>query len=166
MKKLFSLFAALIMSASINAAQFEGVIKYLKQDLPESADCQKVHVAFMGNDMAVPMAKAYATMIALDTEDNMIPAMFAKIHEMKQTPRDEAELRQVFIDNGLDAKKFDATYNGFAVNSMQKRFDKQLDASTLTGVPGVLVNNKYIVKPEKITRYEEYNPLVNYLLTL
>ena len=51
MKKLFSLFAALIMSASINAAQFEGVIKYLKQDLPESADCQKVHVAFMGNDM-------------------------------------------------------------------------------------------------------------------
>lgn len=199
MKKLFSLFAALILSASVNAAQFEegthykildvakadkpvvteffsfycphcykfeGVIKYLKKDLPESADFQKVHVAFMGNDMAVPMAKAYATMIALDAEESMIPAMFTKIHEMKQTPKNEAELRQVFIDNGVDSKKFDAAYNGFAVNSMQKRFDKQFDASTLTGVPGVLVNNKYIVKPEKITSYEEYNQLVNYLLTL
>lgn len=199
MKKLFSLFTALIMSASINAAQFEegthykildvakadkpvvteffsfycphcykfeGVIKYLKQDLPESAEFQKVHVAFMGNDMAVPMAKAYATMVALGTEESMIPAMFAQIHEMRQTPKDESELRQVFINNGIDAKKFDAAYNGFAVNSMQKRFDKEFDASTLTGVPGVLVNNKYIVKPEKITSYEEYNQLVNYLLTL
>ncbi len=88
----------------------------------------------MGNDMAVPMAKAYATMIALDAEESMIPAMFTKIHEMKQTPKNEAELRQVFIDNGVDSKKFDAAYNGFAVNSMQKRFDKQFDASTLTGV--------------------------------
>lgn len=105
-------------------------------------------------------------MIALDTEDNMVPAMFAKIHEKQQTPRNEAELRQIFIDNGVDAKKFDAAYNGFAVNSMQKRFDKQFDASTLTGVPGVLVNNKYIVKPDQIKSYEEYNQLVNYLLTL
>ncbi|CAH6797238.1 Thiol:disulfide interchange protein DsbA [Vibrio chagasii] len=199
MKKLFSLFAALIMSASVNAAQFEegthykildvakadkpvvteffsfycphcykfeGVIKYLKEDLPETASFQKVHVAFMGNNMAVPMAKAYATMIALDAEESMVPAMFAQIHEKQKTPRDEAELRQVFIDNGVDAKKFDAAYNSFAVNSMQKRFDQQFDASTLTGVPGVLVNNKYIVKPDQIKSYEEYNQLVNYLLAL
>ncbi|CAH7314372.1 Thiol:disulfide interchange protein DsbA [Vibrio chagasii] len=199
MKKLFSLFAALIMSASINAAQFEegthykildvakaekpvvteffsfycphcykfeGVIKYLKEDLPETANFQKVHVAFMGNNMAVPMAKAYATMIALDAEESMVPAMFAQIHERQKTPRDKAELRQVFIDNGVDAKKFDAAYNSFAVNSMQKRFDQQFDASTLTGVPGVLVNNKYIVKPDQIKSSEEYNQLVNYLLTL
>ena len=146
--------------------KFEGVIKYLKEDLPETASFQKVHVAFMGNNMAVPMAKAYATMIALDAEESMVPAMFTQIHEKQKTPRDEAELRQVFIDHGVDAKKFDAAYNRFAVNSMQKRFDQQFDASTLTGVPGVLVNNKYIVKPDQIKSYEEYNQLVNYLLTL
>lgn len=199
MKKLFSLFATLIMSASVSAAKFEegthykildvakaekpvvteffsfycphcykfeGVIKYLKEDLPESASFQKVHVAFMGNNMAVPMAKAYATMIALDAEETMVPAMFAQIHEKQKTSRDEAELRQVFIDNGVDANKFDTAYNSFAVNSMQKRFDQQFDASTLTGVPGVLVNNKYIVKPDQIKSYEEYNQLINYLLTL
>ena len=92
--------------------------------------------------------------------------MFGQIHEKQKTPRDEAELRQVFIDNGVDANKFDTAYNSFAVNSMQKRFDQQFDASTLTGVPGVLVNNKYIVKPDQIKSYEEYNQLVSYLLTL
>ena len=139
--------------------KFEGVIKYLKADLPKSASFQKVHVAFMGNNMAVPMAKAYATMIALDAEESMVPAMFAQIHEKQQTPKNEAELREIFIDNGIDAKKFDAAYNSFAVNSMQKRFDKEFDQSTLTGVPGVLVNNKYIVKPDQIKSYEEYNQL-------
>ncbi len=38
--------------------------------------------------------------------------MFAKIHEKQQTPKLEAQLRQIFIDNGVDAKKFDAAYNG------------------------------------------------------
>ena len=49
---------------------------------------------------------------------------------------------------------------------MQRKFDIQFEASTLTGVPGVLVNNKYIVKPNAIRSYDEYNQLVNYLLAL
>lgn len=146
--------------------KFEGVIEQLKPSMPTEAKFEKVHVAFMGNKMAVPMAKSYATMIALGVEDKMVAAMFKQIHELRQAPKNEAALRQIFIDYGVDAKKYDAAYNSFAVNSMQKRFDKQFEASTLTGVPGVLVNNKYIVKPDNIKSFEEYNQLVNYLLTL
>ena len=92
--------------------------------------------------------------------------MFAQIHQKRQAPKDEAELKQIFVENGVDGKKFDAAYNSFAVNSMQKTFDKQFKQSTLTGVPGVLVNNKYIVLPNEIRSYDEYNDLVKYLLTL
>lgn len=146
--------------------KFEGVIEQLKSSMPTEAKFEKVHVAFMGSKMAVPMAKSYATMIALGVEDKMVAAMFKQIHELRQAPKDEVALRQIFIDYGIDAEKYDAAYNSFAVNSMQKRFDKQFEASTLTGVPGVLVNNKYIVKPDNIKSFEEYNQLVNYLLTL
>ncbi|MGF1754152.1 thiol:disulfide interchange protein DsbA/DsbL [Vibrio makurazakiensis] len=146
--------------------KFEAVVENLKPSLPESASFEKVHVAFMGNNMAVPMAKSYATMMSLGVEKEMVPAMFNQIHQLRQAPKDEAALRQLFIDNGVEAKKFDAAYNSFAVNSMQKRFDKQFEASTLTGVPGVLVNDKYIVKADQIKSYEEYNQLVNFLLTL
>ena len=199
MKKLFTLFSALMLAFSVQATsfeegkyynvldvtksttpkvteffsfycphcyKFEAVIKSLKPALPKNVKFEKVHVAFMGNKMAVPMAKSYATMVALGVEDTMVPAMFKHIHELGQRPKDEAELRQIFIDNGVDAKKYDATYNNFVVNSMQRNFDKQFEASTLTGVPGVLVNNKYIVKPDAIRSYDEYNQLVNYLLTL
>ncbi|WGV98512.1 thiol:disulfide interchange protein DsbA/DsbL [Vibrio sp. YMD68] len=146
--------------------KFEGVVENLKPALPDDARFEKVHVAFMGNNMAIPMAKSYATMVALDVEKEMVPAMFKQIHQLRQAPKDEAALRQLFVDYGVDGKKFDSAYNGFVVNSMQREFDKQFEASTLTGVPGVLVNNKYIVVPDSIKSYEEYNALVNYLLTL
>ncbi|MGR5067701.1 MULTISPECIES: thiol:disulfide interchange protein DsbA/DsbL [Vibrio] len=146
--------------------KFEAVVENLKSALPEDASFEKVHVAFMGSDMAVPMAKSYATMVSLGVEKSMVPVMFAQIHQMRQAPRDEVELKQIFVDNGVDAKKFDAAYNSFAVNSMQKQFDKKFEESTLTGVPGVLVNNKYIVLANEIRSYDEYNELVNYLLTL
>ncbi|MGP8305729.1 thiol:disulfide interchange protein DsbA/DsbL [Vibrio sp. YIC-376] len=146
--------------------KFESLIANLKPALPEQARFEKVHVAFMGGNMAVPMAKSYATMVSLGVEDKMIPAMFAQIHQKREAPKDESELKRIFTDNGVDAKKFDAAYNSFAVNSMQKRFDQQFKESTLTGVPGLIVNNKYIVIPNEIRSYDEYNELVNYLLTL
>lgn len=146
--------------------KFEPVIDNLKASLPDSATFEKVHVAFMGSDMAVPMAKSYATMVAIDAEKTMVPAMFKQIHELRSAPQNEQALRQVFIDNGVDADQFDSAYNSFVVNSMQRGFDKQFEKSTLTGVPGVLVNDKYIVKPDQIRSFEEYNQLVNYLLTL
>ncbi|WED24577.1 thiol:disulfide interchange protein DsbA/DsbL [Vibrio sp. JC009] len=199
MKKLFTLFSALVLSFAANAAQFtegkhykvldleaskqplvteffsfycghcykfEGVIAQLKENIPENARFQKVHVAFMGSKMAVPMAKAYATMVVLKNEKKMIPAMFRQVQDLRQDPKNVEELRQIFIDNGTDPKKFDAAFNGFAVDSMQKRFDKQFNNSELTGVPGVVVNNKYVVDAGSINTIGEYIDLVNYLLKM
>ncbi|MDB1125822.1 thiol:disulfide interchange protein DsbA/DsbL [Vibrio algarum] len=145
---------------------FEPVMEGLKDELPNGAKFQKVHVSFMGNSMAIPMAKAYATMVALKVEDQVVMPMFKQIHDFKNAPSNVSELRQIFVDNGVSGEKFDSTFNGFAVDSMQKRFDKQFKATGLTGVPGVVVNNKYIVKADEIKTIDEYYQLVNYLLTL
>ena len=143
---------------------FEPIIQQLKQQLPKDAKLQKNHVSFMGGKMGLPMSKAYATMIALKVEDKMVPVMFNRIHNMRKPPRDEAELRQIFIDEGIDAKKFDAAYNGFAVDSMVRRFDKAFKDSGLSGVPAVIVNNRYLVEAQGINGLDEYFELVNFLL--
>ncbi|MCG9554944.1 thiol:disulfide interchange protein DsbA/DsbL [Vibrio sp. Isolate31] len=143
---------------------FEPIIQQLKQQLPKDAKLQKNHVSFMGGNMGLPMSKAYATMIALKVEDKMVPVMFNRIHNMNKPPRDEAELRQIFLDEGVDAKKFDAAFKGFAVDSMVRRMDKQFENSGLTGVPAVIVNNKYLVQAQGIKSTEEYFELVNFLL--
>ncbi|CAK1752890.1 thiol:disulfide interchange protein DsbA [Vibrio crassostreae] len=143
---------------------FEPIIQQLKQQLPKDAKLQKNHVSFMGGNMGLPMSKAYATMIALKVEDKMVPVMFNRIHTMNKPPRDEAELRQIFLDEGVDAKKFDAAYNGFAVDSMVRRFDKAFKDSGLSGVPAVIVNNRYLVEAQGISSLDEYFELVNFLL--
>lgn len=145
---------------------FEPIIQQLKKQLPEGAKLQKNHVSFMGGNMGPSMSKAYATMVALKVEDKMVPVMFNRIHNMRKAPRDDAELRQIFIDEGVDAKKFDAAFKGFAVDSMVRRMDKQFENSGLTGVPAVIVNNKYLVQAQGIKSTEEYFALVDYLLTL
>ncbi|MEZ8241360.1 thiol:disulfide interchange protein DsbA/DsbL [Vibrio splendidus] len=143
---------------------FEPIIQQLKQQLPKDAKLQKNHVSFMGGTMGLPMSKAYATMIALKVEDKMVPVMFNRIHTMNKPPRDEAELRQIFLDEGVDAKKFDAAYNGFAVDSMVRRFDKAFKDSGLSGVPAVVVNNRYLIDAQGINSLDEYFELVNFLL--
>ena len=143
---------------------FEPIIQQLKQQLPKDAKLQKNHVSFMGGNMGLPMSKAYATMIALKVEDKMVPVMFNRIHTMNKPPRDEAELRQIFLDEGVDAKKFDAAYNGFAVDSMVRRFDKAFKDSGLSGVPAVVVNNRYLIDAKGINSLDEYFELVNFLL--
>ncbi|MDR9827113.1 thiol:disulfide interchange protein DsbA/DsbL [Vibrio sp. FNV 38] len=143
---------------------FEPIIAQLKAQLPEGVKLHKNHVSFMGGSMGPSMSKAYATMLALKIEDKMAPILFNRIHNMNKAPRDDAELRQIFLDEGVDAKKFDATFNGFAVDSMVRRFDKQFKDSGLTGVPAVIVNNQYLVEAGSITSIDEYMELVNFLV--
>lgn len=145
---------------------FEPIIQQLKAQLPADAKFQKNHVSFMGGNMGESMSKAYATMVALKIEDKMTPVMFNRIHNMRKAPKNDEELRQIFLDEGVDAKKFDAAFKGFAVDSMVRRFDKQFKDSGLSGVPAVVVNNKYLVDAQSIKTLDEYFALVNYLLTL
>ncbi len=146
--------------------QFEPFIEKLQNQLPKNVEYKKAHVSFMGRDMGVPMAKAYATMVLLKVEDKMIPYMFDQIHRKGNAPKDEQALRQMFIDNGIDGEKFDAAYKSFAADSMQRNYDRLFAEAKLQGVPSVVVNNKYLVKTTGIKSFDEYMALVNYLLTL
>ncbi|NAW63056.1 MULTISPECIES: thiol:disulfide interchange protein DsbA/DsbL [Vibrio] len=144
---------------------FEPIIKQLKEQLPAEVRLQKNHVSFMGGNMGKSMSKAYATMLALNVEDQMLPVMFNRIHNQRKAPKNDQELRQIFTDEGIDGAKFDAAFNGFAVDSMVRRFDKQFQDSGLTGVPAVVVNNRYLVQAQGIKTVDEYFELVNFLLT-
>jgi thiol:disulfide interchange protein DsbA len=145
---------------------FESLIQQLKQELPSGAELQKNHVSFMGGNMGLNMSKAYATMVSLKVEDTLLPIMFDRIHVKRLPPKNAAELRQIFTDNGVNGDKFDAAFNGFAVDSMVRRFDQTFDDSGLTGVPSVVVNGKYQVLTNDIDSFEKYAELVKYLLTL
>ncbi|MDO6544365.1 DsbA family protein [Photobacterium sanguinicancri] len=143
---------------------FEPMIKELKKTLPENAKFQKNHVSFMGGPMGKSLSKAYATSLTLGIDDKMTPVLFNRIHGMQNAPRNDAELRQIFLDEGVKAEDYDGAFNSFAVNSMVNRYNKAFQDSGLTGVPAVVVNNKYLVQTGEIESADEYFELVNFLL--
>lgn len=143
----------------------QDLMTQLKKNLPEGTPFQKNHVSFMGGQMGKALNRAYATMIMLDVEDKLVPEIFNRIQNTKTPPRTEAELRQIFIDAGVDPKKFDGSFNSFAANAMANRFDKSFQDSGLTGVPAVIVNGKYHVTPKTLKSEDDYFKLVNFLLT-
>lgn len=145
---------------------FEPLIQQLKTKIPDNAKFQKSHVSFMGGNMGTSMSKAYATSVTLGIDDKMIPVLFSQIHQANKPPRNDEELRQIFLDNGVKAEDFDGAFNSFAVNSMVNRFNKGFRDSGLTGVPAVVVNNKYLVKTDKVKSADEYFELINFLLKL
>lgn len=143
---------------------FEPIIEEVKKGLPEGTDFEKIHVSFMGGSMGVSMAKAYATMKVLNVEDELIPAMFYQIHQLKKAPRNVQELHDFFVKNGVDGTEFDAAFNSFIVSSMQSRFDKSFKNAGLRSVPSVVINGVYLITAGSVKSTAEYLALVKYLL--
>lgn len=145
--------------------RMEPIVQALKSQLPEGVTFQKEHVSFMGGAQGKNMSKAFATAILLEKQNDIVPALFRQLHVKKTPPKNIDDIKQVFVDSGVDAEQFDGAFNSFAAHSMVNRFDKAFQDSGLTGVPALVVNNKYLVKTGKITSNEQYFELVNYLLT-
>ncbi len=138
----------------------------LKQELPNNVTFNENPVSFMGGAMGKVLSKGFATAVLLNVEDKVSPVIFNRIHKYNKPPKNEAELRQIFLDEGVTEAQFDGTYNSFAVNAMSNRFDTAFRDTGLRGVPAVVVNGKYHVTPKTIKTEEDYFALVNYLLTL
>ncbi|MFD2179104.1 thiol:disulfide interchange protein DsbA/DsbL [Veronia pacifica] len=142
----------------------QALMNALEPRLPENTRVIKQHVSFMGGKMGPELSKALAAAELLKVDDKMIPVIFERIQTLRKPPRSAEEIRQIFLDNGVDAKEFDGVYNSFAVNSMASRFDKAFESTGLTGVPAVIVNGKYYLTPKTIKSLDEYIELVDFLL--
>ncbi len=144
--------------------RFEPTVQALKKELPENVVFQKNHVSFMGGANGKEMSKAFASAIVLETP-TVVSEIFKRIHVDNKPPRDAKAIREIFVEKGITAENVEGAFNSFAVNSIVNRSDKAFKDSGLTGVPALIVNNKYLVKTGKITSSEQYFELVNYLLT-
>ena len=143
---------------------FEPIVEQMKSELPKDVVFKKEHVSFLGGSMGENMSKAYATMVMLDVQDKMVPVMFNAIHKQHKAPQDIAQLRQIFVNEGISADEFDSIFNSFAVDSMAGRYDKDFKASGQGGVPAVIINNHYVINPQHIKSVQEHIALVEYLL--
>ncbi|KXO06811.1 Periplasmic thiol:disulfide interchange protein DsbA [Moritella sp. JT01] len=129
---------------------------------------EKNHVAFIGREMGIEMQKAFATAELLNVEPKMSSAIFTAVHDQKRRFSGRDDIRTVFIDAGINGKKFDAVVNSFAVKGKVARMDKNTAKKNIRGVPALIVNGKYQINMGSIkARGEEFKvkltELIKYL---
>ncbi|KEY91356.1 thiol:disulfide interchange protein DsbA [Candidatus Photodesmus blepharus] len=149
-----------------HCSSFEAVMEKLKIKFSDNVKINKNHVSFMGGTMGKAMGKAYATMVILKIENKMVPVLFNRIHDMRSTPKNEAELRQIFLDEGIDPVQYDKVFSSFAVDGMVRFFDKRFRNANLSSVPAIIVNGRYLIQAKSVQTIDEYFDLVDYLLQL
>jgi thiol:disulfide interchange protein DsbA len=156
--------------------KFEPFMQDLKKGLPEGVKFEKNHVDFLraaSPEVQFSLTKASVVADQLGQEYKLSGAIFNYIHKQRAAFTSEKDIRNVFVLNGVDGEKFDKLMKSFSINSKAKQMKKKQDyfsgKGVLTGVPTIIVNDKYRVNADKLDRNDfvnDYKNLVHYLLTL
>lgn len=154
---------------------YEPKVQALAKQLPEGADMKKVHVDFLQHakpELQATLAKAYLVAKNLGKGDDVANAFFKHIHLDRKTFASDDDIKAVVIANGIDAGNYDKAIKSFTVVGGAKQMKKEQDALSarriLTGVPTFIVNGKYKILNQGLSRDnqdEEFKQLVNFLLT-
>lgn len=146
--------------------QFLPVINMISQALPEDVFFVGNPVHYLGGAMGMKTMKAYATAVSLQVTEPFVELMNKKIFDENKIPNSDDDLALVFEELGIPKHKFLAQYNSFPVNNMANQYKQMTEDSKISGVPSVVVNNKYLIKPSSVKGEAEYYALVLYLLNL
>ncbi|QSX33383.1 thiol:disulfide interchange protein DsbA/DsbL [Shewanella avicenniae] len=138
-------------------------IPQLKANLPAGMEFKQNHVEFIGREMGKVMSRAFAISEALGVTEKLEPLIFAEIHDKHRRFQSMEEVKQFYVENGVDAKKFEATAGSFVVNSMVDSMRRATENSGIQGVPAIIINDKYLIKNESLKSFEEMIELVGFL---
>jgi thiol:disulfide interchange protein DsbA len=153
---------------------FEPLIAEFKPKLAEGVKFKKSHVDFVGSrdpKIQKMMANALATAAVLPQKDAIVSALFTHIHTKRGKINELADIKDIFVSQGVDGETFDKLYKSFSVRTKASRMarnQEQLqEKGALSGVPTFIVNGKYklLLRESKTTTPEQISALINYLAT-
>ena len=126
---------------------FEPLIQQWKKGLADYVEFQPSPAIW--NAAMEPHAKAFYTAQALRVLDKLHGALFAAIHVDKKRLSSEAEIRQIFVDNGVAGADFDKAYKSFGVGAQIRQAKARQKNARITGTPEMMVAGKYQVTTGK-----------------
>lgn len=148
--------------------QFEPVIDSLRSVLPESATFKRSHVDYLPSDnekVGYGIVKAYVLMNELDMEEELRRAFFLAIHISGEEIDSEEKIKEKFVEAGVDAAQFDELYSSKSVEERAQAMAALYLEREVKSVPSVIVNDKFKVNMGSITSIQQFNELINWLLT-
>ena len=88
-------------------------------------------------------ARAYYVAKSLKVLDQVHEPIFKKMHLERKRLGSQAEIRQVFVANGVDADAFDTAWDSFGIESQVRQANSRMRAAQVNGTPSMMINGKY-----------------------
>jgi thiol:disulfide interchange protein DsbA len=150
---------------------FEPFVKTWKARKPKDVEWR--YVPAVWDDSRIPQAKLYYTLEAMGLLDKLHDKVYEAIHQkgVRLTERDILS-KWIAAQPGVDAKKFEETYDSFGVNNKVQRAAQLTKAYRIGGTPTVTVNGKYATGPSYAigasgsVDYDRFNQILNDLVAL
>ncbi len=145
---------------------FYPVISLIAQGLPEDTAFVGNPVYYLGGPMGKETQTGYAAAVSLGVTEKYVESLNKLIFDDNKIPQNHGELMQVFDIIGIPAHQAEAQFKSFPIANMVNQYDQHTKDSKISGVPSVVINNKYLIVAKEVKGEAQYFALVNYLLGL
>lgn len=141
---------------------FEPVIGQWKKTIAEDVSFRQIP-AMWGGAMELH-ARAFYAAQALGVEEKMSPVIFQAMNVDRKPLRSEAEIAQLFAQNGVSEEDFIKAYKSFGVDSQVRQANATARGARITGTPCIMVNGKYLITARKAGSTANMLKVADYLV--
>jgi len=131
-----------------HCAELEPILDAWLAKLPPDVDFHRVPVAFQ--DRWVPLGKIYYTLDVMDEERKLSPDVFQAIHQRGIPMWNDKAMLDWAASKGLDRKKFEDTFNSFAIQGKMNRARQLAQAYNIQSVPTVVIDGKFVTSSDRV----------------
>jgi thiol:disulfide interchange protein DsbA len=129
---------------------FEPLLRSWLKTKPKDVEFRYVPAVF--NERMLPLAKTYYALEELGMLEKMHERVYEAIHEKRVNLADRAAMFKWIGEQGVDARKFETTYDSFSVDSKAQRAGQLTRSYRITATPYVAVAGKYLTAPSLTLR--------------
>ncbi len=147
--------------------QFEPFMDSLKISLPAGVPFKKSHVDYIPRDnkpVSFGIVKAFIVMGDLNKQKELTETFFAAIHLGQVAIETEDKIKEMFVENGVDAAQFDKLYNSESVIKRATAMTELWVEREISSVPTVVVNDKYKINMGAMQSMQDLLDITAYLL--
>jgi thiol:disulfide interchange protein DsbA len=141
---------------------FEPLIASWEKNL--AADVAFVRSPGMWNQLMEIHAQIFYAAEELGVHDKIHSVAFNEIHQKANYLQTEAEIRTLFVSQGVNPADFDKTWKSFSVTSAVKKASTRMRDYGIRGVPNLVVNGKYRVTGDGSTTQADMLKIADFLV--
>jgi thiol:disulfide interchange protein DsbA len=128
-------------------------------------DVKMLRMPAVWNDIMALHARLYYTAVKAGVEDQVHEAAFSAIHEHDNPLRTEAQVKELFLANGVDAASFESAWNAEDTAAAVQQARLHTADYFIDKLPAIIVGGRYrVTENDKVFNHTELNIAVNLVI--